>query len=81
VAKKSRSSALARSERVILALQAAREKQGVSQRSLSAKLGKDPTMVGKIERGDRALSLSDFFLMCSALGLSPSEVVKTSSSD
>ncbi len=81
MARKSKGSAIARSERVILTLQAAREKQGISQRSLSAKLGKDPTMVGKIERGDRSLNLADFFLVCSALGLSPSEVVKAASSD
>jgi transcriptional regulator with XRE-family HTH domain len=72
---------LARSERVIQILQVQREKKGYSQRALSASLGKDATTIGKLERGDRALSVADFFAICAALELSPTDVIKSASTD
>lgn len=81
MAKKPKSSAIARAERVIQILRTHREKQGYSQRGLSASLRKDATTIGKLERGDRALSLADFFAICAALELSPAEVIKSASAD
>ncbi|MGI8815488.1 MAG: helix-turn-helix domain-containing protein [Pseudonocardia sp.] len=45
-----------------------RKEQGLSQASLAAKVGLDPTAITKIERGNRSVSLNDAAQLARALG-------------
>lgn len=52
-----------------------REQRGLSARALSAKLGKSPSYVSKVESGDITLSLDGFAEIARALGLSNMEII------
>jgi transcriptional regulator with XRE-family HTH domain len=61
---------------VIAALVEARQSRRISQRELSRKLGKPPTFVSKIERGERQLGLVELFDVCAALGIDALPLLK-----
>ena len=65
-------------ERLLAALAAARMRRGLSQRSLSRTLGLHPMTVGKIERGERALQVSELVEVCRALGEDPARMLDES---
>ena len=56
-------------------------KAGVSQRQLSALLGLNEVTVGRIERGVRRMSVTEFLQICTILDLSPVELLKSVLSD
>jgi len=56
-------------DNLIAALATARLSVQMSQRGLSSKLGKAPTFVSKIERGERMLGIVELFQVCGALGV------------
>lgn len=62
------------SDRLLSVLKAARQKAGLTQRALSAKLGHSPTYIGKVERGIRRLDMVEFFEFAAALGEDPREL-------
>ena len=57
------------------ALKVKREQLGISARQLSARLGKSPSYVSKVESGEIELSITNFAEMVKALGLSNIEVL------
>lgn len=61
-------------ERIVRFLATEREKKGLSQRQLSAKLRMHAATVGKIERFERAVSLGELLAVVDALGLTLSDV-------
>ena len=48
-------------------LAAARESKNLSRRALSIALGKQPTYIARVERGERLLEVSEFIQICRAL--------------
>lgn len=52
-------------------LREARQRQGVSQVELAARLGNTQTFVSKCERGERRIDLVEFVEIAEALGASP----------
>lgn len=56
-------------------LRDARNRCGVSTRQLSLQLGKAPTFIARVERGERLLDIVEFIDICECLGLSPSAVL------
>lgn len=61
-------------ERIVRFLATEREKKGLSQRQLSAKLRMHAATVGKIERFERAVSLGELLAILDALGLTLSDI-------
>lgn len=49
----------------------AREAAGLSQREVARRLGYDPTVYGKTERGDRVLDVVEFVGVARAIGTDP----------
>ena len=45
-----------------------RQKAGLTQRELAAKLGREHSFVWRIESGERRLDVVEFFWVCQALG-------------
>lgn len=50
---------------------------GLSRRQLSMRLGKAPTFVARVERGERAHEVFEFADICTALGADPSAVLRS----
>lgn len=62
--------------RILVAeLTAARNRAGMTQRDVAAKLGKQPSYVAKIERVARNLSVFEFVDLCRAIGVDPATVL------
>lgn len=57
------------------ALRTKREQRGLSARSLSARLGKSPSYVSKVESGDITLSLDGFAEIARVLELTNVEIL------
>ncbi len=54
----------------------AREKAGLTQRELAAKLGRSNSFVWKIEAGERRVDVLEFLDIADALGVSPTQLMK-----
>jgi transcriptional regulator with XRE-family HTH domain len=54
-----------------------RKDKGMSQRQLSAKLGRAPSFFGRFERGDRTLEVFEFVESVALLGEDPVEVLRS----
>jgi transcriptional regulator with XRE-family HTH domain len=57
--------------RLIALLVAAREKSGIRQQPLAAKLGKPQSFIAKYEGGERRIDLIEFVAIARALGADP----------
>jgi transcriptional regulator with XRE-family HTH domain len=55
----------------------ARERVGLSQRGLAAKLGWPLTTIARVETNERRLEVTEFILWCGALGVSPETILRT----
>jgi len=53
----------------------ARNSARLTQRELAGRLGKPPSYVGKIEAGERNLSVLEFIALADALGAEPAELL------
>jgi transcriptional regulator with XRE-family HTH domain len=53
-----------------------RKKAGMTQRDLATKLGKPPSWVAKVERGERRLDLVEFIAVARALGLKETDLLR-----
>ena len=60
---------------IIASLVAARIRAGMTQRDVAAKLGKPPSLVGKIESIERNLSILEFLAYCGAVSVDPAEII------
>ena len=49
-------------------LVALRNQAGLTQRQLAAKLGRERSLVGRLELGERRLDMVEFFWLCKACG-------------
>jgi transcriptional regulator with XRE-family HTH domain len=49
----------------------ARERAGLTQKSLGAKVGRSPSHIALIETGQRKLDVLEFYFIAEALGLDP----------
>jgi ribosome-binding protein aMBF1 (putative translation factor) len=58
-------------------LVSARERVGLSQRGLAAKLSWPLTTIARVETNERRLEVTEFILWCSALGVSPENILRT----
>ncbi len=58
---------------IVRNLREVREKAGVQQIDLSAKLGKAPNYISRIETYERRLGVVDIVLIARALGISPAK--------
>ncbi|MEK6790074.1 MAG: helix-turn-helix transcriptional regulator [Deltaproteobacteria bacterium] len=54
----------------------AREKEGLTQSDVAAKLGKFQSFVSKYERGERRLDVVEFLDVAKALGVEPCKILK-----
>jgi transcriptional regulator with XRE-family HTH domain len=59
------------SECVSKKLVALRKKAGLTQRQLAAKLGRERSLVGRLELGERRLDMVEFFWFCRACDADP----------
>jgi transcriptional regulator with XRE-family HTH domain len=59
------------SESVRKMMVALRTKAGLTQRQLAAKLGRERSLVGRLELGERRLDLVEFFWLCRACDADP----------
>lgn len=57
-------------------LEKARLDAGLSKRGLSIRLGKQPTFIARVERGERLLEVVEFLEICKSLGVSPIVVIE-----
>lgn len=57
-------------------LRKARHATGISQEQLALQVGLDRTYISMLERGIRQPSLKTIFLLCSALGVRGSELIR-----
>lgn len=62
-------------DRLRARLASARDKAGLSRRELSIRLGRQPTLVARVERGERTLELGEFVAIFALLGLDPARVL------
>ena len=53
----------------------ARTSAGLTQRDLAGRLGKPPSYIGKIEAGERNLSLLEFVALAKAMRTDPSDLL------
>lgn len=53
------------------AIVALRQRAGLTQRQLAAKLQRERSFVGRLELGERRLDLVEFFWVCRACGADP----------
>lgn len=56
-------------------LVAAREKSGLTQTDVSARLNRPQSFVSKYESGERRLDVVELILVCAALGVEPQEII------
>lgn len=61
---------------LVAALVAARTSAGLTQREMSARLGRAPSIIAKIETGQRNVSVLEFVAWCRAAGVSPGETIE-----
>jgi transcriptional regulator with XRE-family HTH domain len=54
---------------------AARERSGLTQTDVSARLGRPQSFVSKYESGERRLDVVEFVQVCIALGVEPQAIV------
>lgn len=54
---------------------AAREKSGLTQADVAARLGRHQSFVSKYESGERRLDVVEMVLICIALGVEPQAIV------
>lgn len=54
----------------------AREKAGLTQAELAARLGRAQSFVSKYEQGERRLDVVDFLAVCDSLGVSPESLLR-----
>ena len=59
------------SECVYQALIALRTRAKLTQRQLAQKLGRERSLVGRLELGERRLDMVEFFSLCRACGADP----------
>lgn len=50
-----------------------RQKAGLTQRQLAAKLNRERNFVGRTELGERRLDLVEFYWICNACGIDPAK--------
>jgi ribosome-binding protein aMBF1 (putative translation factor) len=62
---------------IAAALAEAREKAGLSQRKLSAKLGEPSNFVQRIESLERDMSAAELVRICKVMGADPVEVLRS----
>lgn len=62
-------------QRFLTLMREARERAGVTQGTLGARLGNSQTFVSKIERGERRVDFVEFVEICEALGENPIEIL------
>jgi transcriptional regulator with XRE-family HTH domain len=48
-----------------------RQKAGLTQRQLAAKLNRERNFIGRLELGERRLDVVEFYWICTACGLNP----------
>ncbi len=60
-------------EKVMAELVAMREKAGLTQRQLAAKLDRECSFVWRIEKGERRVDLLEFFWVCNACKVDPAK--------
>lgn len=58
------------------ALIRARRRAGVPQRELAARIGKCPSHISMIERGQRRVELLEFFVIATSLGADPVQLFR-----
>ena len=73
--KNRQSSSTSEADALLSTIQKAREEAGLSQREVARRLGFHPTVVGKIERGERVLDVIEFVALARALGVDPLELL------
>lgn len=64
-------------DRLRLVIAELRVAVGLSRRQLSLRLGKAPTFIARVERGERALEVFEFVDVCTALGADPAAILKS----
>lgn len=57
-------------------LKRTRESRGISQRALSAKLGRMSSYIQKIENGERRIDVIEFLRICDLLEVNEHELIK-----
>jgi transcriptional regulator with XRE-family HTH domain len=62
--------------RLIALLVAVREKAGIRQQPLAAKLGKPQSFIAKYEGGERRIDLIEFIAIARALGADPTKLFR-----
>ena len=62
-------------EKLAQELKAARERAGISQRKLAAKLGTNQTQVSMMESGDQFVRVIDLIAWCDVLGADALEIL------
>ena len=67
----------ARHKALMVALTAAREATGMSQRELAKRLDRAHSFVGKIESGERQLNVLEFCEYVEILGVDPAKLLGT----
>lgn len=63
---------------MVTALRAYRERQGLSQKALSTRLGRPQSYIAKIETCERRLDLLEALLICETMGITLAEIVPVS---
>ncbi len=56
------------------ALRSARERSGMRQADVAAKLGKDQSFISIIENSQRRIDVLEFIALCRAIGVRPEDV-------
>ncbi len=68
-------------DRLKARLVALREGAGLTQRQLAARVGRDQSVIARIETGERRLDVVELFTLCVAMGLDPLVAFETLASD
>ena len=68
-------------EGLIAALVRARKQAGLTQRDVAARMNKPPSFVGKVEKIERNLSVSEFVAWCDAIKAEPHAILAATRSN